>query len=76
MCMWESTVNVFNLWLLNLFGGRTLSLLLGMVLWMCTTFTEFYDCVVVSIWRGVHCPLEIMHEEEYVSVENVFFKGF
>lgn len=53
-----------------------MSLLLGMVLWMCTTFTEFYDCVVVSIWRGVHCPLEIMHEEEYVSVENVFFKGF
>lgn len=35
-----------------------------------------YDCVVVSVWQVLHCPLEIVHEEEYVPAENVFFKGF
>lgn len=33
-------------------------------------------CVVIFSWQVVHCPLETMHEEEYVSAENVFFKGF
>lgn len=35
-----------------------------------------YDCVVVSSWQVLHCPLEIVHEEEYVPAENVFIKSF
>lgn len=34
-----------------------------------------YDCVVVSSWQLVHCPLGFVHEE-YVPAENVFFRGF
>lgn len=43
---------------------------------VCHHSRVLYDCVVVSSWQLVHCPLEFMHEEEYVPAEDVFFKGF